>query len=113
MLALKKKKKKKGYRIYNMSNPSLSPNYWCQRSWGWPVLWRPTIPSRTKTNIYVIFIIGDWTANVGCQEIPGVTSKFDLGVQNEIGQRISEFCHEKPRQCVEKQRYFSAKKRSV
>ena len=31
---------------------------------------------------------------MGCQEIPGVTSKFDLGVQNEIGQRISEFCHE-------------------
>ena len=86
--------KKKKIHIHYMSNPSLSPNYWCQRSWGWLVLWRPTIPSKTNTNIYVIFIIGDWTANVGCESIPGVTSKFDLGVQNETGQRISEFCQE-------------------
>ena len=35
----------------------------------------------------VIFIIGDWNAKVGTQEIPGVTSKFDLGIQNEAGQR--------------------------
>ena len=36
----------------------------------------------------VLFIIGDWNAKVGSQEIPGVTSKFGLGVQNEPGQRL-------------------------
>ena len=43
----------------------------------------------------VIFIIGDWTAKVGSQETPGVTGKFGLGVQNEAGQRLIEFCQEK------------------
>ena len=42
----------------------------------------------------VIFIIGDWNAKVGSQEIPGVTDKFGLGVQNEAGQRLTEFCQE-------------------
>ena len=42
----------------------------------------------------VLFIIGDWNANVGSQETPGVTGKFGLGVQNEAGQRIIEFCQE-------------------
>ena len=42
----------------------------------------------------VIFIIGDWNAKVGSQEIPGVTSKFGLGVQNEAGQRLTEFFQE-------------------
>ena len=41
---------------------------------------------------YVLFIIGDWNAKVGSQEIPGVTGKFGLGVQNEAGQRLIEFC---------------------
>ena len=40
----------------------------------------------------VLFIVGDWNAKVGCQETPGVTGKFDLGVQNEAGQRLIEFC---------------------
>ena len=44
--------------------------------------------------IDVLFIIGDWNAKVGIQEIPGVTGKFDLGVQNEAGQRLTEFCQE-------------------
>ena len=39
----------------------------------------------------VLFIIGDWNAKVGSQEIPGVTGKFGLGVQNEAGQRLMEF----------------------
>ena len=39
----------------------------------------------------VFFIIGDWNAQVRSQEIPGVTSKFGLGVQNEAGQRLTEF----------------------
>ena len=42
----------------------------------------------------VLFIIGDWNARVGIQEIPGVTAKFGLGVQNEAGQKLTEFCQE-------------------
>ena len=42
----------------------------------------------------VLFIIGDWNAKVGSQETPGVTGKFDLGVQNEAEQRLIEFCQE-------------------
>ena len=42
----------------------------------------------------VIFIIGDWNAKVGSQETPGVTGKFGLGIWNEIGQRLVEFCQE-------------------
>ena len=38
----------------------------------------------------VLFIVGDWNAKVGSQEIPGVTGKFSLGVQNETGQRLTE-----------------------
>ena len=40
----------------------------------------------------VLFIIGDWNAKVGSQEIPGVTDKFGLGIQNEAGKRLTEFC---------------------
>ena len=40
----------------------------------------------------VLFITGDWNAKVGSQEIPGITGKFGLGVQNEAGQRLTEFC---------------------
>ena len=42
----------------------------------------------------ILFTIGDWNAKVGSQEIPRVTSKFGLGVQNEAGQRLIEFCQE-------------------
>ena len=42
----------------------------------------------------VLFIIGDWNAKVGSREIPGVTDKFGPGVQNEAGQRLTEFCQE-------------------
>ena len=42
----------------------------------------------------VLFIIGDWNAKIGSQELPGVTGKFGLGVQNEAGQRLTEFCQE-------------------
>ena len=42
----------------------------------------------------VLFIIGDWNEKVGNQETPGVTGKFGLGVQNESGQRLIEFCQE-------------------
>ena len=42
----------------------------------------------------VLFIIRDWSAKVGSQEIPGVTGKFGLGVQNEAGPRLTQFCQE-------------------
>ena len=40
----------------------------------------------------VLFIIRGWNAKVGSEELPGVTGKFDLEVQNEAGQRLTEFC---------------------
>ena len=43
---------------------------------------------------HVLFIIGDWNAKVESQETPGVTRKFGLGIQNEAGQRLIEFCQE-------------------
>ena len=43
----------------------------------------------------VLLIIGEWNAKVGSQELPGVTGKFGLGVQNEVGERLIEFCQEK------------------
>ena len=42
----------------------------------------------------VLFIIGNWNAKVGSQETSGVTGKFGLGIQNEAGQRLIEFCQE-------------------
>ena len=42
----------------------------------------------------VLFIIGDWNAKVGSQETPGITGKFGLGLRNEAGQRLIEFCQE-------------------
>ena len=60
----------------------------------WTVLWRPTRHSRTNTPKRCPYIIGDWNAKVGSQETPGVTGKFGLGVQNEAGQRLIEFCQE-------------------
>ena len=42
----------------------------------------------------ILFMIGGWNAKVGSQETPGVTGKFDPGVQNEVGQRLIEFCQE-------------------
>ena len=47
----------------------------------------------------VLFIIGDWNAKVGGQEIPGVTGKFGPGEQNEAGQRLTEFCQENALVC--------------
>ena len=44
----------------------------------------------------VLFITGDWSAKVGTQEIPGVIDKLGPGEQNKSGQRLTEFCQEKP-----------------
>ena len=48
-------------------------------------------PLELKSKEDVFSIIGDWNANVGSQETPGVTGKFGLGIQNEAGQRLIEF----------------------
>ena len=45
-------------------------------------------------NLNVLFIIGDWNAKVGSLETPAVTGKFGLGIGNEAGQRLIEFCQE-------------------
>ena len=80
--------------IQQHGNPSLCPNHWWQRSWSWWVLWRPTRPSKVNSKKDVLFIIGDWNAKVGSQEIPRVTGKFGFWVQNEAGQRLTEFHQE-------------------
>ena len=73
--------------IQHPSNPSLCPNHWCWRRWSWSLLWRPIRHSKTNTKKKdVPFIIRDCNVKVGSQEIPGVTGKFGLGVQNEAGQ---------------------------
>ena len=54
----------------------------------------PALLELTLKKTDVLFIIGDWNAKVGSQEIPGVTGKFGLGIWNETGQRLTEFCQE-------------------
>ena len=58
----------------------------------------------------ILFIIGDWNAKVGIQETPGVTGKFGLGVRNEVGQRLIEFCQENAL-VIEKNTLFQQNKR--
>ena len=58
------------------------------------VLGRPTRPSRTNTQKRCPFHHRGLECKVGSQEIIGVTGKFGLGVQNETGQRLTEFCQE-------------------
>ena len=53
------------------------------------VLWRPTRTSRIPQKV-LLYIIGDWNAKLGSQEIPGVTGKFGLGVQNEAGESFAK-----------------------
>ena len=57
-------------------------------------LGRCTRPFRKTPKKDVLFIIGTWNAKVGSQETPGVTGKYNFGVQNEAGQRLTEFCKE-------------------
>ena len=51
-------------------------------------------PLELTPNKDVLFIIGDWSAKVESQEIPGITGKFGFGEQIEAGQRLAEFCQE-------------------
>ena len=54
----------------------------------------PRTNTKKKKKKNVLFITRDWNVKVGSQEIPGVTGKFSLGVQNEAGSRLTEFCQE-------------------
>ena len=54
----------------------------------------PAGPEELTPQKDVLFITGDWNAKVGNQETPGVTGKFGLGIWNEAGQRLIEFCQE-------------------
>ena len=82
------------YSIRYHSNPSLCPNHNAEEAeveWLYKDLQGllELIPKKD-----VLFIIGDWNAKAGSQEIPGVTGKFGFGVQSKAGQRLTEFCQE-------------------
>ena len=76
------------------SNPSLCPNHNAKEAeveWFYEDL-QDLLELTPKKD--VLFIIGDWKTKVGSQETPGVTDKFGLGIRNEAGQRLIEFCQE-------------------
>ena len=76
------------------SNPSLCPNQYAEEAeveWFYEDL-QDLLELTPKKD--VLFIIGDWNEKVGRQETPGVTGKFGLGIWNEAGQRLIEFCQE-------------------
>ena len=78
--------------IQYYSNPSLCPNSNTEEAeveWFYEDL-QDLLELTPKKD--ALFIIGDWNAKVGSQETPGVTHKFGLGLQNEAGQRLIEFC---------------------
>ena len=58
------------------------------------VLWRPTRPLKLTPKKDVPFRYRKWNAKVESQETPGITDKFGLGIRNEAGQRLIEFCQE-------------------
>ena len=68
------------------------PHHRCWRSSSWPILWRSIRPSRTNTPQRCPFHHRGLECKSRSQEISGVTIKFGLGIQNEAGQRLREFC---------------------
>ena len=74
------------------SNPSLCPTTKAEEAEQFYDGLQDLLELTPKKGVH--FIIGDLNAKVGRQEIPGVTGKFGLGVQNEAGQRLIEFCQE-------------------
>ena len=76
------------------SNPSLAPTSNAEEAeveWFYGDL-QDLLELTHKKDVF--FIIGDWNVKIGSQETPGVTGKFGLGIQNEAGQRLIEFCQE-------------------
>ena len=80
--------------IQHQSTTSLCPNRWGLRSGSWLVLWRSTRPSRINTQKRCAFHHRGVECKIGSPEIPGATGKFGLGVQNEAGHRLTEFCQD-------------------
>ena len=74
------------------SNPSLCSNSNAEEAERFYEDLQDLLELAPKTD--VLFIIGNWNAKEGSQEIPGVTGRFDFGVQNEAEQRLTEFCRE-------------------
>ena len=72
----------------------LCPASFCTLRPNLPVMYYYVFPHNTFLIKSVLYIIGDWNTKVGSQEIPGVTGKFGLGVQNEAGQKLIKFCQE-------------------
>ena len=72
--------------IQQHSNPSLCPNHWL---WSWTFYEDLQDIIKLTPKNYVLFIIGDWKAKAGSQEIPDISSKFGPGVQNEAGQKLT------------------------
>ena len=64
------------------------------QSYFWVIVYDLQNLLELKPKIDVLFIIVDWNAKVGSQELPRVTGKFGLGVQNEAGPRLTQFCQE-------------------
>ena len=75
-------------------NPRLCPNQWCWRTWSWKVLWRPTRPFRTNTQKGCLFHYRGLECKSRKSRNTWSTGKSGLGVQNEAGQRLTEFCQE-------------------
>ena len=76
------------------SNPSLCPNHYAKEAeaeWFYEDL-QDHLELTPKKD--VLFIIGDWNAKVGSQEVTGIAGKFGLGVQNEAGQKLTQFWQE-------------------
>ena len=76
------------------SNPSLCPTSNAEEAevgWFYEDL---TDLLKLRPNKDVLFIVGNWNAKVRIQEIPGVKGKYGLGVQNEAGRMLTEFCQE-------------------
>ena len=79
-----------GHSLKSLRNSKLEPRSCSQTEVGSNMALTFT-RYRTNTKKDVLLIIGGWNAKVGSQELPGVTGKFWLGIQNEAGQRLTEF----------------------
>ena len=79
---------------FNMVIQVYAPTSNAEEGWSWTVLWRPTRPSRANTQKRCPFHYRGLECKIGSQETPGVTGKFGLGMRNEAGKRLIEFCQE-------------------
>ena len=75
-------------------NPRLCPNQYCWRSWSWTVLWRPTRPFRTNTPKRCPFYYRGLDCKSRKSRNTWSNRQIGLGIRNEAGQRLIEFCQE-------------------